>query len=458
MFNVDRRIYIIRKANGKVYKIGCTSDILTMCSLYREKIWSDPFAPVVKYRESFWTEEIVLMRDIHPYFSAYIDKRDNIHLLCSSKAGDLACISLNNNIDRHMQIIGCASSDGINSRYPEIFGAGDKTALCYMTGKLHDRKITMHMQEYDGALSERQITDSAQGGKKPFIIVNDVSQSPYLFYKKEDGAALVAGYRKYMEDSDSWSDFQPVCRCGINNNILSAAIDYKNNIYLIRQINKGRNYDIICTVKFTNRNEYVDCSVFSGSDYPFDNSSILTVENRILIYWVRGNNIFYCLSIDGGYTWDKPRAYEFPDISPLHCISYKSNNPGEYPSSCINLLPGRITNLFRLAFINELCPGRENIILDEMRALFCSFIRQHSFELEQVANSITDIDKRLTDLEMRLDSLEEKFHNDAEKRKTDVKKDTADRKKTDNVPIIPGAGFTNITEEYLKSLTKKQDK
>lgn len=463
MFNIDRRVYIIRKASGGVYKICCNSGILAICSLSREQTWFEPSLAAIKCTGSFWTEETVLWRDAHPYFSAHIDERDNIHILCRNDSDNLVYIHIKDNMEREITVISCDSTDGIANRYPEVIGAGGKIVLCYMAGKYYDRQLVMHMQKDDGTLTEPQKIDGIAGGGRPFFAVADASLSPYLFYSRKDNENITAGYRKYIEKSDSWSDFNTACCLNEQNELKSVVIDYRNNLYLVRQNGKNGVYDTVCSVKSVNSDSWTDCRIFQGSGFPLDNSSVLAVENRILIYWVKDNLISYCLSIDGGYSWEKPRSYDFKGISPLYCISYKSNNRNEYADAGINLLPGKIADGFRLAFINELYPRPEKLLVEEMKTLLCCLVKKQSHEsfifrqsMDGLGRRLSDVETRLADIETRFGSLEEKLRNEAEKRKADIKKEAAaDRKKSDNAPLMPGTGFSNVTDEYLKSLPKK---
>lgn len=468
MFDINRKIYIIEKACGKVIKIAFNHNMeIRISTLSKNEIWFEPPPSNLKFLESCWTSESLVCRDVQPRFGACIDSKDAIHILCQNNTKSVIHVHLNNNMEIHSKVINCECGNITQDRYPDVFTAGGKVVLLYLNSHPYHTQIILQVLDHDGSVSPPQLLDNVAYGKIPYTVVIDTLKCPYLFYKKKIGSDYVLGYKKYLESTDSWTDFYTICTCASESDILSAAVDYLGNIYLIWQMKMGQMVDMICTVKSSDNKKSWNSKITCSSDHPFHNSSILAIGTLIIIYWVKNTCILYCISIDNGHTWKSQESYDFHDISPLYCISYKSNSRGKYTDNCINPLPGKIAKNLRLAFLNDFSARPENMAIEEVRLVICHLIKQQSHDMEllkQQSNAIealkqitNSINKRIDDINEKLNNFEQKFHNEAEKKKARIKRTpTADDiEKDPNTSLMSGTGFANITEEYLKSLRKK---
>lgn len=467
MFDINRKTYIFEKACGKVFKIAFNKNMeIRISTLSNNELWFESATSSLNFLENCWINESLVYKDVHPRFGACMDFEDAIHILCQNNAKSVIHVHLNKNMEVHSSVINCGYGNTTQDRYPEAFIAGGKVVLLYLNGPPYHSQIILRTLDHDRSVSPPEFLDNIAYGKTPYTLSIDTLKCPYLFYKKKIDSDYVFGYKKYLEGTDSWTDFYTLCNCASESDILSAAIDYLGNIYLIWQMRIGQMVDMICTVKSSD-NKVWNSKITCSSAYTFYNSSILAIESHLIIYWVNNNCITYYISIDHGHTWTSQYTYDFHDTSPLYCISYKSNSRWKYTDNCINSLPGKIEKDFRLAFLNDFSARPENMVIEEIRSVICHLIKQQSHDMEllkQQSNAIeaikqfmNSIDKRIDDVNGKLNSFKEKFYKEVEKKKACKKKAQSDddTEKDANTSLIPGTGFSNITEEYLKSMRKK---
>ena len=466
MFNIERKTYIIKNASGRISKIAFTSNAsICISSLRREKTWFEPSLSALKSKGGYWTEESVICRDVHPDFSACIDEGDNIHILCQNKSNKIIYIRLTKNMIKTTEAI--ADESGIPDRHPVIFKANGKLMLFYIAGKSPERNIVFQTQESGGILTRPVILDNAAYMKTPYFITSGSSNCPYLFYKKKGDENILLGYKKYNEGTGLWDDFNTVFVGAGQNEILSAAVDYQDNIYMVRQTSGSAKYGIICSVRRRDSEKWTDSTIPVFGANPLYNSSILAMEDHIIIWIVKENSIYYSLSIDKGHTWGDTEAYYFNDASPLLCISYMSNMKGEYSNTFFNPLPGKITGGFHLAFLNDFCSRPENMAIDDLKELIHYSLKQNSLELDTLKKSIGIFETKIDHIDMRLRILEEKLLSEPENKKTGnsasdgigIKASSCDEMfKPVSRPLMVGSGFSGVTEEYLKGTGKRKKK
>ena len=463
MFDIGKRVFILKKACGKVYKISLTrnNEIVLSC-LNRERIGCDPPQPGVRLRENSWGGALPLRREAHQLFSACIDSKDDIHILCQDYSKNIVHIQLKSGQERLVQTIESEAAGNIPNMFPEILQADGKVMLFHVTGDTSDCRIAVHSLDAADSPVQQEAIDDAVYTKAPYLAVADGRQNPYLFYNKKTGDTYVAGYKKFLSGTGAWSDFSQASYCGENSDLLSAAVDCQDNIYILRQADSPQGYELICTVKRFGEDKWVDHIIWSHDKYPFCNSSVTALENCIIIYWFMENSIYYRLSVDNGLTWGKRETYEFKDSAPLCCISYRSNMRGEYEGSCINPLPGKIGAGFQLAFLNDFYPRPSHLITDELRELISRLLGQSTHGMELLRQSVADLGKRLETLDARLESLEKASAARPEKKSrssgpsADRRPDTAAEAGAGaSSSLMPGLGFTGVTPEYLKNLRKK---
>jgi hypothetical protein len=467
MFDMNRKTYIIEKSYGQFIKIAVNQNMeIRVSTLVRNNLWIEPTRLNLECIESCWTNESLICRDVRPWFGVCIDSKDTIHILCQNNKG-MNYIQLNDNMNISSTPVNCECSIVPQDRYPDVFIAGGKLVLLYLGRSPANTQIVLQALDHNGIISSPELLDSITYENLPYTLAMDTSKCPYLFYKKKMDSNYVLGYIKYIASTDSWTDFCVLCSSASEKDILSAAVDCPGNIYLLWQMRSGQAVDMNCTVKASGTKNPWTVKTAGSSSHLFCNSSILTIGNHIIIYWVKNNCISYRISTDNGHTWGSQVTYDFHDSSPLYCISYKSNIRDKYRDSCINRLPGKILKGLRLAFLNDFSESRENMAIEEIRLFICQLIKQQSYYtglLRQQSNTIDTLkqyiytfDKKMDSICGEINSLKENYLSETERKKTRIKKNPAvDPDKNDAcTSLMPGTGFANVTEEYLKSLRKK---
>jgi hypothetical protein len=462
MFDIGRRLFILKKACGRVFKIGFTrNNEIVVNGLSREQIWYEPSLPGIRFKENSWGEALLVRRDAHPSFSACIDAKDDIHVLCQDYMKNIVHVQLKSNQEKLSRIISGEGSGTIPNLYPELLPADGGIMLFHMTGVLPDCSIATYRLDLSNGLVRLEGTEAAEYARVPYIAVADGARNIYLFYKKRAGSIYSIGYKKYLSDTGLWSSFNKALHCGENSELLSAAVNFRDDVYILRQESGQQGYELICSVKRAGEDNWTDFTISGYARYPYHNSSITALENCIIIYWYMDNSIFFRLSVDSGRTWGKHEIYAFNDSSPLQCIAYRSNMHEEYSGSCINPLPGKIGSGYRLAFINEYYPRPGNLVTEELKDSFSRMLGQNAQSMELLKQTVDNLRESLAGLDARLSSIEKIFAGKPEK-KSRPAGPTAKQSDAGNEngpvpasPLMPGSGFTDVTPDYLKSLRKK---
>lgn len=158
----------------------------------------------------------------------------------------------------------------------------------------------------------------------------------------------------------------------------SPIVDNSNNVHICFQKQNLKQYELIYRQKVSNKNIWSDETVIHSSIYPFENSSIISIDKNIFIYWIRNDIIYYSSSNTAGISWSKPSRYNFPVGRNLFCISYNTSIPYELNRIGLKDIPGSFTNGLRLAFYQDIFGSNnvastqeslKNVIIDSIKYL-----------------------------------------------------------------------------------------
>jgi hypothetical protein len=240
--------------------------------------------------------------------------------------------------------------------------------------------------------------------------------------------------KKYTVSGEEWSKAMPAFKGAEKDELLSVARDSIQNIHLCRQRILPEKYELMhCFMNPLCKNT-CDETILASSQYPFSNTSILAIGNKIIVYWVNEKSIMNCMSNDNGVTWSEPCEYCFSDSSPLTCFVYSSNYENSPYELYLNEIPGIYTKEgYKLAYISDLT------------------VTTNAFDFIQVLkdlqNCMEETKKRVTELEKQV-----------AKTKSDNAINAGFKVHEENdasSPVMPGAGFKSITPEYLKKMSGK---
>jgi hypothetical protein len=348
MFNFINKQYIFRQSGGE------------MCGFFHDDK-QNLCLKVLSARGS-WSNAIVLHKNVHRGFYAEMDRDNVYHLLFQDNNGNIYYSRLD------AQSIKTASV--LKSKIPlaydkQFYIAPIKNSILLFYVLQHDNSFMLAYQVFGNTGMETpKVVDYVSGSSLPCSIVYDADDNLYAFYQSYDGKYLQLGYKKFNTASRHWSDFTPVTKYAGNCEYPHVIIDTGGTIHLCYQRRSPRLFEMVYQQKAPGRNLWSPETIIHSSVHSFENASILQIRDKIVIYWVRDDVIYYNSCPFRGGTWGKPSRYGTQFGRQLQCICYKSNSPRDnlnevtesMKPGCFSLspaiFPGSTAHGLKLAFFN----------------------------------------------------------------------------------------------------------
>lgn len=446
MYDLDQKHYLFKFSCGKVLNLFY-KDKYGICARTLDK-------------RNQWSETEVLVKDCLPNFSACLDENDLVYLLYQNKYGNiLEAYFANQSVVRSSPVLNCKSPNYYD-KLLQIMRSNQTTYFFYMLKYSGKSLLTYQLKKDHDKVSAPRVIDSIEESKVPYKIAADTNGDFYILFNCNDSKHPGLGYKKLDCIKDHLSEFHPIKSLSYSSNIVSAFIDSKNTLHLCSQDTSGRLSKLTYTKIVSFDEESSESIILSNSTSPFFNASLMGFENKLLISWVNGNDIFCSISEDDGSTWSNQEKYSFYENKNLFCILYSSN----FKSECENLyfaeLPGNFIDGFNLAFLGD--PSFKS----EPEKVECSVTEssdhnsEHLFKIDELLNSISELRVKIENLEADYKRMESEFEKlkiyqgpcedqNLQSPETNTRQEDAEKSRT---PVMPGSGFSHITHEYLKSL------
>ncbi|MCR4434740.1 MAG: hypothetical protein QHH06_03965 [Clostridiales bacterium] len=460
-----------------------------------------------------WSEPSVLLEDAVPGFSACLDGNDTVHIFCQMKDGSLIHIRSSENEWKASQLQKGRSLKNY-CKFLNVVSMEHTVYFFYVVEEAGKNLLLFQSKSGGNLPTPSQVITSLDYSKKsPYRVLvrgNDL----YVFYSRTTGSWNQIGYQVYHEPENKWSPFYPL----INNNknekvhLTSVLMDAQGRLHVCWQKTTPLKYELIYSRR--------DASSEIGKDYTvatapsdFYNSSILSINGKIIVYWVRDKNIFYCISEDEGEKWSISKKYTSYSDALLYCIQYFQNSIDSGTELFTNELPGILAYGYKLGFIDDDSLERKErdrnmndsqaLIINTLKILTAnvddqkkltdklkhemdeieqrqrhseSELNKYIAKLDLIYPDITNIKTALNDIKNMLDRLKiSEAKEQAEKVTVEELKepdsspdasnevnanspsDETESKKnySRKTAMIPGTGFAHITPEYLRSMGKK---
>lgn len=492
MYNINRKQYIFKMPSGQCLNI-----------YYR------PYTGICYSRQtsgSAWTSPVVILKDSLPGFSACLDTADNIHILCQDQKSNILYINFKDDICSYKPI-SKNKSDEPCDKSPYICCHGDDLHFFYIIENL-GKKLLYYQAYTNGSLSVPRAIDYIKKTVRTYSVTNNTGGHIGVFYMKPAGKYDIPGYRIFDILEKNWSDFTAINKdTGLSDEqILSVSSDKNGYMHLCLQKAYENKYELKYMKIREGEESDSYLTTLTSSPYSFINSSLFSTGHKLIVYWVREDNIFYCASADNGNTWSKPDKYPYIEDQSFCCTRFFSNIPGDNRNIKDIDIPANISDGFRPAFINDSANGKEGAEdMEDFKSYALSALKVISTNIEEINRIIRETDETVKALETRqqqldetsgrlvsaanhtseemikvcaeIDDLRAEFLDMKEKQKDDPKdmvKDaeaiikaeteesisissneaaavTGKKHFSGTSPIIVGTGFAQITYDYLKN-------
>lgn len=344
MYNFNNKQYVFKQSSGNLWNIYYDSK-LGIC-----------YSNLTK--RNTWTEPVIIVKKAYQYFFANIDDNECFHLIYQDLHGNIYYSKLDDGA--------ITTSPILNSKSPSLYNKNlylipIKDNIHFLYILLYNNNVLLTHQTFiKGSVGSPKVIDYIYRSNLPYYAVLDKSRGICVFYQSTNGTALQFGYRVFSSVQNIWSEFTPIMSPGINCDYPSAIVDNINNLHICFQKQSIRQYELVYKQKMPDKSIWSDETIIHSSIYPFENSSIIFIDEKIIIYWVRNDIIYYSFSNNKGISWSKPSRYNFPVGRNLFCLSYNTNIPYELKRISFKDIPGSFINGLKLAFYQDFS-GSNNI-------------------------------------------------------------------------------------------------
>jgi hypothetical protein len=414
MYNFFSRHYIFRRSDGEILDIYCNN---------RHDLCSARLGG-----KSILPEPTVIARDVHPYFYAEMDENNVYHVLYQDNTGNINYIYMDGQWSRVIPVLGSKTPSAYNK---QLYIAPLKNNIYLFYVLQHDNSFLLAYQTVTKSrVGTPKIVDYVSGSSIPCSLIYDSNENIYAFYQSYDGKYLQLGYKKMDTARKHWSDFTPVTKFMGSCEYPHAIIDSNGTIHLCYQRRTQKQYELVYQQKGRDKNLWSAETILHSSVYPFENSSVIQTGEKIYVYWIRDDVIYYTASGISGSSWGRPARYGSQPGRQLQCICWKeqSASPG--------IFPGTLSNGVRLIFldspVSKTAPQLSQLeafareggpYAGEMKGMVMDSIKQlqekideintgwtgTKKELARMTNAYADLSRELGKLSLRLNLLENKI-------------------------------------------------
>ena len=348
MFNFHNRQYIFRQADGELWNFFCDS---RQCLCYNTLT-----------SRGIWSNAVVLHKNVFQYFYAEMDRDGVYHILFQDTDGNIQYSRLDGQSIKTVPVLNSKSPAAYNK---QLYIAPLKEHVYLFYVLQHENSFMLAYQALGNTrLGTPKVVDYVSGSTQPCSIVYDHQQNIYAFYQSYDGKYLQLGYKKFNTAQKHWSDFTAVTKYAGNCEYPHVIADSSGIIHLCYQRRAPKLFEMVYQQKSPDKNLWSREIVVHSSVHPFENASILQVNDKIAVYWVREDIIYYNTGSLDGTGWNRASRHTTQFGRQILCLCYKSNRPGAgdvslrgdvSPKGDVSQLspgiyPGSLSNGLKLAF------------------------------------------------------------------------------------------------------------
>lgn len=427
-----------------------------------------------------WQDAIVLAKTTLPDFSACIDPKDNLHILCQNPAGSILYITGKAGAWNTIPIL-TSRNPAQYDKHLQITQAGGNTYFLYCLLYEGKKLLSYQYRNAQGILSKPKVIDYLPDGNKPYQLVTDSRQQLYLFYRFADDRNGRLGYRTYQPSHGQWGEFNPLTQYTGESEVLTAAFDTDASLHVCWQRKAGQTYELLYSRKKSSADAWDSETLLHTASSPFDTVSLLFSDNKPAVCRCEEKAFVYRISRDNGSTWDDWQERPFSGNAPL-LVHYLSNLPENRPQHG-NRIPAEITQEgFHLSYPHKSDTTGSLTTADGLRTLITKTMTELSSSYSTLSKTVREANDAVESITMRqnhmelaiekheaklelMEALLAKFTEDLDNMKRlqehiSVNPFPADAGKhreeaeDENLPVMPGAGFSSITAQYLRNMTK----
>ncbi len=383
MYSFNNKQYVFKQLSGKLWNIYYDAK-LGIC-----------YSTLTK--RNTWTEPIPIERKAYQYFYTDMDDNECFHLIYQDLHGNIFYSKLDNGLITTLPILN-SKSPSLYNKHLYLIPVQNNIHFLYIL--LYNNNILLtHQILVNGSVGSPKVIDYVYKNNLPYSTVLDKSGDIYAFYQSANSTPMQFGYRIFSSTKNLWSDFLSITSPGTNCDFPSIIVDNSNVMHICFQKQSIGQYELVYKQKMPEKILWSDETVIHSSIYPFENSSIISIDDKIFIYWVRNDIIYYSFSKNKGISWSKPSRYNFPVGRNLLCLSYKTNIPYELNRIALKDIPGSFINGVRLAFYQDfLGSGNAGLTQENLKNMIVDSLKYMKDSVDKFSEEIEDLGNRIEGL------------------------------------------------------------
>ena len=381
MYSSDNIQFVFKQSSGKVW------------SFYHDERLGLCYSTLTK--RSTWSEPRVIQKSLHRTFFIDMDYEDCFHIIFQDKQGNIFCYMIDNSNINTIPVL--------NSKSPSVYDKhlylipGKKSVHIFFIIEYNNHNILSHQTLAAGSVSNPKVLDYVVKNPHPYSVVCDKSGNMYIVYHVSDGKYTQLGSKKYIASQKSWGEFTPITRYTGNCELPRTVIDSTDIIHICYQRQNDKLFELVYQQKMPDRNIWTSEVVINTSQYAFKDFSVVIVNKKALVYWVRDNSIYYSSTGDNDSSFGRPLRYNFFNGRHLANIIYKSNDPIENEKISVKNIPGNFINGYNLAFLYD-SSSNNSITADELRSMLLDGFKTLKGSVEDIQESNISLDNKFSEL------------------------------------------------------------
>ena len=460
MYDYGKAHHILKTSSGKVYNI-----------FYRDGFG---ILSSVLGRRNTWLTPAVVTKDCYPGFSACIDKDDRLHIVLQDKNGNLKHALYENEAWNLFSLLN-SKNPSAYEKHPQAAAAGRNLLFFYVLKHAGRNLLSYQTEKYGEAPSPPKAIDYIEVDGIPFRVTVDRNEV-YVFYRKSDGSKNPMGIRKFNLQEESWNEFKPVGWEAGDTEFLTAEAGTDGTVHAIGRRKQADGYRMVHVLKKRGKESWEEEKTVALSPEPFTGCGHIAAGTSLLVFWLKEGAVWYSISENGG-VFSKAEKYAAGDSKNIFCFRYQSNAAEEPAGLRFSELPGTYTDGYRLGFhdlpLVKQASSRDSKDPSPRESAANPEAVEVKAVLEDLSLKIRGLEARIRQLEVDMDKYEirsELSGSELTRLKTEMEHlrkleehrlEMEDAGHTspspaweENKPVMPGAGFSQITPDYLKSMKK----
>jgi hypothetical protein len=388
VYSSRKKQFIFKQTSGKVW------------SFFQDERQGLCYSTLTK--RNSWSEPVIIQRDLSHTFYIDMDFEDCFHILFQEKQGNIFYTLIDNGNINTIPVLN-SKSPSMYDKYLNLIPVKKNIHIFFIINH-NNEAILAHQTLTAGKVSAPKVIDYVYRNDYPYSVVCDKSGNVYLFYQVSDGKYSQLGFKKYITLQKNWGEFTPVTMFNGNCEFPRTVIDSNDIIHICYQRQTDKQYELVYQQKLPDRNLWTGETVIHSSQYPFIDSSVVLINNKIIVYWVRDDIIYFSTSGDNSVSWSRPARYNFVTGRQLVNIKYKSNHPLENEKVIVKDIPGNFINGFRLAFYQDL-PNINSLSADDLKNILLEGFKTLKGNVEELEESNMALKESITNLEAAQQNL-----------------------------------------------------